>query len=421
MGADRPRKAGGAHPAAHGPVVPDKGEVMRVSKPLTLALGAALAVLSSCGLAGDDVAATSAAASARALETSNAGGDRFATVMTRNLYVGVDLSRAFGLEGLDFIAETTAMWATVVKNDFPARAQAIADEIALALPDVIGLQEVYTWRIQEDGDFLAGNPLPAETVVYDYLQLLQDALAERGLVYEVAAKRELTDLEAPIFKAPPTPGGFETSDLRLTDHSVILVRGGTVTANPREGVYETFLPAPLAGGTVAIARGFTGVDVKLEGAWFTFVSTHLEAYHPGVRTGQAFELAAALAGVEGRLVVVGDMNSRPDGSDVDGGAAYQLLRQACFADAWAELTGELGYTSGWDEDLTLTEDPDTGEPLELYERIDLVLLRGGLVPVSASVVGDEPSDRLGGLWPSDHAGVVATLRLANPHVFAGCE
>jgi hypothetical protein len=53
---------------------------MRVSKPLTLALGAALAILSSCGPAGDDVAATSAAASARALETSNAGGDKFARV-----------------------------------------------------------------------------------------------------------------------------------------------------------------------------------------------------------------------------------------------------------------------------------------------------------------------------------------------------
>jgi hypothetical protein len=26
-------------------------------------------------------------------------------------------------------------------------------------------------------------------------------------------------------------------------------------------------------------------------------------------------------------------------------------------------------------------------------------------------VGDEPQDRIGGLWPSDHAGVVATLRL----------
>jgi hypothetical protein len=32
--------------------------------------------------------------------------------------------------------------------------------------------------------------------------------------------------------------------------------------------------------------------------------------------------------------------------------------------------------------------------------------------VSAEVVGDDPADRTtGGLWPSDHAGVVATLRI----------
>jgi hypothetical protein len=63
----------------------------------------------------------------------------------------------------------------------------------------------------------------------------------------------------------------------------------------------------------------------------------------------------------------------------------------------------------------------------LSRRIDLVLFRGrrgdhddegqrnddgGFVAKSAEVVGDEPADRLvpSGLWPSDHAGVVATLR-----------
>jgi hypothetical protein len=31
---------------------------------------------------------------------------------------------------------------------------------------------------------------------------------------------------------------------------------------------------------------------------------------------------------------------------------------------------------------------------------------------SARVVGDQPGDRTpGGLWPSDHAGLVATLRI----------
>jgi hypothetical protein len=35
--------------------------------------------------------------------------------------------------------------------------------------------------------------------------------------------------------------------------------------------------------------------------------------------------------------------------------------------------------------------------------------------VAAEVLGEEPEDRTAaGLWPSDHAGVVATLHLAHP-------
>jgi hypothetical protein len=31
--------------------------------------------------------------------------------------------------------------------------------------------------------------------------------------------------------------------------------------------------------------------------------------------------------------------------------------------------------------------------------------------IRSSIVGARASERVGGLWPSDHAGVVATLRL----------
>jgi hypothetical protein len=37
-------------------------------------------------------------------------------------------------------------------------------------------------------------------------------------------------------------------------------------------------------------------------------------------------------------------------------------------------------------------------------------------PVAAEVLGEELDDRTpAGLWPSDHAGVVATLHLARPY------
>jgi hypothetical protein len=44
-------------------------------------------------------------------------------------------------------------------------------------------------------------------------------------------------------------------------------------------------------------------------------------------------------------------------------------------------------------------------------RIDLILFRGFAGVDNMKVFGDLPSDRTpSGLWPSDHAGVVATLR-----------
>jgi hypothetical protein len=69
----------------------------------------------------------------------------------------------------------------------------------------------------------------------------------------------------------------------------------------------------------------------------------------------------------------------------------------------------LGNTWGHDEDLLNTT-------VDLTQRLDLVLFRDGgsedgLCALDADVVGEELDDRTpSGLWPSDHAGVVATLR-----------
>jgi hypothetical protein len=44
-----------------------------------------------------------------------------------------------------------------------------------------------------------------------------------------------------------------------------------------------------------------------------------------------------------------------------------------------------------------------------------VLYRGGFTVREAAVVGDQVENRTpSGFWPSDHAGVVATLKLPHP-------
>jgi endonuclease/exonuclease/phosphatase family metal-dependent hydrolase len=149
------------------------------------------------------------------------------------------------------------------------------------------------------------------------------------------------------------------------------------------------------------------VDVTLRGETFRFVNTHLEAYAPGVRTLQAQELAAAvLADSPARVILVGDLNSLP------GTEGHAVLLSAGFGDVWTELDlGDPGFTSPYPE---LLSDPT----LELTERIDYVLVRGPVASLAAAVVGADAADRVDGLWPTDHAGVVATLRLLDPRFFA---
>src|SRR5512140_3615829 len=105
-------------------------------------------------------------------------------VLTRNLYLGADLTPVIqAADAQQFLAATTAVWAMVNRNDFHVRARAIAEEVAWTRPALIGLQEAYTWRVQDPGDALSGGTTPATTVVYDYVPELLAQLHRRGLHY----------------------------------------------------------------------------------------------------------------------------------------------------------------------------------------------------------------------------------------------
>jgi endonuclease/exonuclease/phosphatase family metal-dependent hydrolase len=314
-------------------------------------------------------------------------------VLTRNLYLGADLTPVIqAADGGQFLAATTAAWAMVQRNDFHVRARAIAEEIAWTRPALVGLQEAYTWRIQDPGDALQGGTNPATAVVYDYVPEILAALDRLGLHYRMAAEVELFDFEAPILTG---------QDVRMTDHGVVLARADVETRDPVGQVYSTLLPVQVLGRTLLVKRGWAAVEARVHGGpWFRFVTTHLEAYHPLVRTVQAQELAAALSGETGPVVLVGDLNSHPG----EEGAA--VLASAGFADAWSALfPSRPGLTCCWLEDLTVSSPP--APPLD--ERIDYVLWRGPVQPWLADVLGDRVWERERGLWPSDHAGVVAWL------------
>ena len=325
---------------------------------------------------------------------------RRVTVMTRNLYLGADIDPLFAAtDQASFLAAVVGLWNSVVSTDFPTRADALADEIAAHEPDLIGLQEAVVWR---SGPLL--DPAAATDVEYDFLATLLDELHERGLRYRAIATQTNFDGEG--------PNVVIGRDVRLTDRDVILARvprHGVRVSNPMSA---TFPAATLVSfehpiiGAITIVRGWTSVDVTLRGRRFRFINTHLEtAAFPPAQLAQTAALLAGPAATSMPVVIVGDLNSGPGGFT----GTYDAVTGAGFVDAWVDANGAAaGLTccqSGTLQNATST----------LSERIDLVLSRGvsargfAFDTGSATVVGDDPADKVGGLWPSDHAGVVATL------------
>ncbi len=361
---------------------------MRAPWSAALALSFALFTVS-CG-SGDRSAAESAGLTSAASHQSTAGRDDAIGVMTRNLYLGADLAPVISATTpQQFIAATTAVWLMVKNNDFHTRARALAAEIAATRPALVGLQEAVTWRTQSPSD---GTATPATDVAFDYVPELLAALKARGLEYRLAAKVELLDVEAPTAPALDL-------DIRLTDHGAILARADVQVTKSGGVVFTNLLSFPTVVGTVTLPRGYVSVDATVEGEQLRFVSTHLESFHPGIRTLQATELVQALAGETRPVILAGDLNSRP------GTEGEAVLAGAGFEDVWPQIRGNPGLTCCFLEDLRLTKGA------AFTERIDYVLTRGPFEPRKATVLGSHPNSRVDGLWPSDHGGVFAEVRV----------
>jgi len=335
-------------------------------------------------------------------------GARGMTVLTRNLAVGADLTPFASAPAaqVPFLAAQT--WATVQASNFPARAQALAREIAETRPHLVGLQEVEIVRTQLPGDAAFGGTIPAATVIYDFLALLLDELAARGLGYVPVAVQQNFESELPAFVSFD-PLTF--LDVRLTDRDVILARADVPVANSAGANFTAALPVSVAGTTLLFLRGWTSVEATVGGMTFRFVNTHLEAEGDAFQAAQAAELLAVLADEPLPVVLVGDFNSAADGS---GTPTYELIASAGYTDAWSESHARAaGYTCCQAADLR-------NAVSTLSERIDIIFVRDGFASgsvgilggVHVDVLGEMPGDRTAsGLWPSDHAGVVATLHL----------
>ncbi|MEJ2218094.1 MAG: endonuclease/exonuclease/phosphatase family protein [Gemmatimonadota bacterium] len=335
-------------------------------------------------------------------------------VMSYNVYYGADFTPllAAPLEQVPFVAAQA--WAAAQQSNIPARAGRIAALIADNRPDLVGLQEAAIYRVQHPGDAIIGGTVPATDVVYDFLALIVDSLAARGLEYDVVAADSTTDIELPVFTG--LNGGTPTfDDVRLTDRDAILARHDLAVSDPEHGAYGAHIPVSLGPMETGVYEGWSSAKVAVRGVVYRFIATHLEFQQAlPVQIGQAQELLALLDDDDGPTIVAGDFNSDAYGQAPDAATpSYGMMLDAGFLDTWAAPQRNApGLTCCQAADLL-------NEASALDTRVDFVFARNlpgavspfGILTTDRKVVGDDDEWRTAdGLWPSDHAAVVTAFR-----------
>src|SRR5262249_40252595 len=255
------------------------------------------------------------------------------------------------------------------------RAAAMAAEIAQQRPDFVALHEA--WKLTVEGN-----------VKMDLLQSLLDALQALGQPYAVIGTVTNSNVKV------PTPLGLS----ELTDRGAILMRTDaniffTNVQSPHFTIpIITPLPPPLP--PLISNPGYVSVDALVRGLAFRFLSVHLIPPHD-TRLAHAQELLPLVTQDKTKLPLVfgGDFNTAADDR------IYPALIGAGLTDAWK------GGPATCCQDPSLLNAQST-----LEVRIDLILLRGALAVEDINLIGNKQTDRTpSGLWPSDHAGIVATL------------
>jgi endonuclease/exonuclease/phosphatase family metal-dependent hydrolase len=341
-------------------------------------------------------------------------------VWTQNLYLGADLTPLLLAEDFDELEiAATSVIEQIAANFFPLRAQRLATEVALSQPDVICLQEVFDFKLNDLND---GLPF------IDYLQAIRNALAVRGQYYQVAAT--VVNLDLDIDLTFDITGEGIPDSVHVLDRDVILVREGVenVTATDFTGLcfkrseegcnYFNVAQFPSLLGLITIERGFVGVDVTVRGKDYRVVNTHLEQRElfSGIpapyQSQQAAELVATLTGLSSdnrTLILTGDFNSSP--ADPTGGLfdpPYEIISNAGFADIWDTNPLALFDPNGF----TCCQDPDLANRMShLDERIDIIFVFDSSFLPRAFVTSQVPIFPLWlpPNWASDHGGVFGKL------------
>jgi endonuclease/exonuclease/phosphatase family metal-dependent hydrolase len=365
------------------------------------------------------------------------------TVMTRNLYLGADLTPALQAANINQAIDAGgAIVNQVHATKFPSvRAASLAAEIKKRKPDVVGLQEATWWRTGPVNAAAAvTGPVATQTdpAGGDFLTDLVNAInAKSGKKASSAKKGKKKPVRYVIanvktefdFELPVNDNGVGTGlsgadhDERITMRDAILVRkgAGIKFKNPTSGTFHTLLQEKVGGAvTVNVTRGWNAIDVKAHGKSFHFVDTHLEAFDSqgsnttnqgttlgkgDIRAAQATELVGpgGAANSTRPVILLGDMNSDDDTVQPNGDRnAYAALTAGGFSER--STANPLGCCLN---DPFLVGGPNSIADFD--HQVDHVLTNTKKVKfVKGFVDGRAP---VNGLYPSDHAALTSVLKI----------
>jgi endonuclease/exonuclease/phosphatase family metal-dependent hydrolase len=334
-------------------------------------------------------------------------------IMTYNIDEGTDYIEVQNAQdGFSFLLAVGDTITQVRAINTKSRMRAVAKQIVAAAPTLVSLQEVNQWST---GPYNPGTgQCGTLTIENDMLADLTKALKDQGAQYAVvnmAKQWQLPSVDEP-WQLPAMPGLIRSTGqflcVGVTDYIVMLARTdlpALYLSNAQHERFNHMLLFKTAVGDVPFPRSWMSVDVDFNGKAFRLIGTHLDSVDPTIRREQAQELRDGPAKTSLPVVIAMDSNAQAAPLPQEDTYTY-FVSEAEFIDAWTEkFPGVPGYTTGQNQ---LLDNPIS----KLNQRIDLILTFGPVVIQRIALFGTTQASKTPeGLWPSDHAAVVAQFNI----------
>jgi hypothetical protein len=315
--------------------------------------------------------------------------------MSRNAYVGANVvSLATARSEAEIEQKAKELYQTVDQTNFPLRAQALVREIKRTKPDIVGFQELSRFYRGPDGH--DDGIKDATTPLYNFRKIMENDLRAAGLHYKTVSDQVWLDVEV------SSADGY---DGRLQQANTVMIRTGRGARvkflRQRKGV----VPAPARHPAVRPDRAPV---VRLGGDGGQGRRQAVPVHRPTRRGLLRRRLDAAVQGPRSGA------SQDEEGADDHRGRLRlrPLLADAELVLGWLQGGARAGFKETSRRRNTCCQDEKLDNPQsKLKQWIDYIVVRPAARVLSTALVGDKLSDRIGGLWPSDHAGLVARLRL----------